>query len=112
MGKPYSYIPKKRRKSRRTRACEIPKSVKVEVFARDNGLCIICGKPGIPNAHIIPRSAGGLGVKENIVTLCPSCHHEFDNGKHKLRYAYKVDKYIKSQYEDWEEEKYIFKKWG
>lgn len=67
-------------KSKRTKACEIPMSVKQIVYERDKGLCIICGKAGVPNAHFIRRSAGGLGIEQNIVTLCPICHHNYDNG--------------------------------
>ena len=43
-------------KSKRSKACDIPPQVKLKVFERDNGLCIICGEPGIPNAHLVRRS--------------------------------------------------------
>jgi 5-methylcytosine-specific restriction endonuclease McrA len=67
-------------KSARTKACEIPKKVKEKVYERDGGLCIISGKPGIPNAHYIPRSLGGLGIEQNVVTLAPEIHDVYDNG--------------------------------
>ena len=37
----------------------------------------------MPNAHYLSRAHGGLGIEENIVTLCQSCHHNYDNGKSK-----------------------------
>lgn len=46
----------------RTKACSITKKVKMIVYERDEGLCIFCGKPGNPVAHVISRAHGGLGV--------------------------------------------------
>lgn len=66
-------------KSKRSKATDIPQKVKREVYERDNGLCIFCGKPGMPNAHVVPRSQGGLGVPQNIVTACAECHRRFDS---------------------------------
>lgn len=62
----------------RTKACAISKKVKEAVFKRDRGKCILCGKPGLPEAHYIARSQGGLGKEENIVTLCRPCHNKLD----------------------------------
>ena len=70
-------------KSKRTRACEIPKSVKIKVNERDNSQCLICGCYDPVEwscCHFIPRSHGGLGIEENIITLCPDHHRQFDNG--------------------------------
>jgi len=67
-------------KSRRTKALEIPQKVKRAVWKRDGERCILCGSPhAAPEAHYVPRSAGGLGVEENIVTLCRSCHDAYDH---------------------------------
>lgn len=41
---------------------------------------MVCGRPGIPEAHYIPRSAGGLGIVQNVVCLCRDCHNKFDHG--------------------------------
>lgn len=62
----------------RTKACSISKTVKENVYRRDSGRCILCGKIGLPEAHYIPRSKGGLGIEENIVTLCRECHYQLD----------------------------------
>ena len=42
---------------KRTKALAIPREVKERVNARDRGLCVICHRAGIPNAHIISRAA-------------------------------------------------------
>lgn len=50
----------------------IPKEVKLEVWRRDEGRCIICGsKDNLHFDHIIPYSKGGSSlVAENIQLLC------------------------------------------
>lgn len=62
----------------RTKACAISRKVKEVVYKRDRGQCVLCGKPGLPEAHYIPRSRGGLGIEQNIVTTCRPCHNELD----------------------------------
>lgn len=68
-------------KSKRTKACEIPQKVKRRVWERDRHCCVLCGRPGNPDAHFIPRSHNGKGIEENIVTLCPECHRDYDNSE-------------------------------
>lgn len=66
-------------KSKRSQATDIPKSVKDKVWERDNRMCIFCGSPfAFPEAHVIPRSSGGLGVEKNIITVCRNCHRLLD----------------------------------
>ena len=60
-------------------ALPISKKAKEMVYKRDEGSCIFCGAPGLPEAHYIPRSHGGLGVPQNIVTVCRPCHDKMDN---------------------------------
>lgn len=67
---------------------------------------------GLPNAHFINRSQGGLGIPENIVTLCPECHYEEDNGKNSKEYDKKIEEYLKKCYKDWNKEKLVYKKWS
>ena len=101
-------------KSNRTKATDIPLSVKTKVWERDNHYCIICGSPyAMPNAHFISRSHGGLGIEENIVTLCQECHHNFDNGKDKeLKEHIKnnIEAYLKQIYPNWSVDMLIYKK--
>jgi hypothetical protein len=50
---------------------DIPRKVRAEVYERDGGCCRICGRwtdtPGLH--HITFRSAGGLHVVENLITV-------------------------------------------
>ena len=101
-------------KSKRSRACDISMSVKQKVWERDHHHCIYCGSPyAMPNAHYIPRSKGGLGIEENVVTLCQNCDHNYDNGKSKdLKEAikHKIESHLKRLYLDWDIDKLIYKK--
>ena len=53
----------------------IPKHVKQEVWERDSGQCIICGKrEGLEFDHIIPFSKGGANTATNLQLLCSGCN--------------------------------------
>lgn len=99
-------------KHRLTKACEITKDVKVDVFLRDEGKCVFCGSVyGIPNAHFIPRSHCGMGVAQNILTLCPTCHHRYDNTEDRQMMKEVFREYLRSKYPDWDEKTLYYKKW-
>lgn len=102
--------------SKRAKACAIPTSVKVKVTERDEvdgwPCCILCGRnQALPEAHYIPRSEGGLGIEENIMTLCRPCHRAFDNSDWdtKQELKKKAKAYLMSKYPDWDEEKLKWK---
>ena len=97
--------------SKRSKACDISPKVRQVVAERDGGLCIISGKPGIPNAHYISRAHGGLGIEQNIVTLAPDIHHEYDNGTHQEEYGEKIKAYLQLHYANWNEKDLIYDKW-
>lgn len=97
-------------KSRRTKALEIPPKVKAAVFERDDGCCVYCGRVGLPNAHFIARSQGGLGIEENILTLCPDCHREYDQSTNRKEMREYFKEYLQSKYSHWDETKLIYKK--
>lgn len=97
-------------KSQRTKALEIPPKVKNAVYERDGGACIWCAKRGQPNAHYIPRSRGGLGIEQNILTLCWDCHMAYDQTGNRERMGDFFKGYLKSKYPDWDEENLIYKK--
>lgn len=96
--------------SKRSKACAIPIKVKKDVFKRDNGRCIVCGHPGIPNAHYIRRSQGGLGIEKNVVTLCERCHERFDRGDKRKELGAVILAYLENQYPGWKREDVIFRK--
>jgi 5-methylcytosine-specific restriction endonuclease McrA len=103
-------------KSKRSKATDIPYKVKEAVWERDNHHCIYCGKTGygvMPNAHFIPRSKGGLGVEQNIVTLCQYCHYKFDFGTAEQRSELRhfIRSYLNKKYKHWNERDLIYKKY-
>lgn len=100
--------------STRSKATDIPKAVKMAVYERDNGCCIICGQRGLPNAHYISRAKGGLGVERNIVTLCMKCHNTYDFGTASERESckYIIKEYLVGCYPDFNENDLYFKKWS
>ena len=56
---------------KRTKLLDISKAVKDKVWERDGHRCILCESIfAMPNAHYISRAQGGLGIPENVVTLC------------------------------------------
>ena len=101
-------------KSKRSKACDIPQQVKHKVWERDNHHCIYCGSPyAMPSCHYIARSHGGLGIEENIVTLCQNCHHNYDNGKSKdLSDAIRerIEYHLQKKYPNWDKTSLIYKK--
>lgn len=105
----------KGKKHKQTKEKEIPKKVKIAVWNRDKHKCIFCGKEVdvfYANAHFIPRSAGGLGIEQNIFTACENCHIEQDNGKDTKLYDKKAEKHLKQIYgANWDKEKLVYKKY-
>ena len=107
-------------KTKRSQATDISMSVKQKVWERDGGRCVVCGSTiAMPNAHYIPRSKGGLGIEENIVTLCTSitpnhCHERFDKGTQKEREQLRriIKHYLMERYNNWNEESLIYHKWS
>lgn len=106
-------------KSKRAKALDISMDTKIKVFERDRGRCVVCGNTHnvMPNAHYIPRSRGGLGIEQNIVTLCTNftenqCHYRFDFGSSKEREEIggKIREYLKSKYPEWNEEDLYYRK--
>lgn len=100
---------------RQTELTEIPMSVKRRVWERDDHCCILCGRnyTASPNAHFIPRSKGGLGVEQNIVTLCLKCHDRFDNTPTRIEHMAIEDRirgYLKWKYPNWDEATLTYKK--
>ena len=97
---------------KRAKMTSIPMEVKQKVWERDNKCCILCGRPGDPWCHLIPRSQGGMGIETNIVTLCPDCHREMDNGKNGGIRRARAEAYLREHYPGWSKEAQIYNKWN
>ena len=105
----------------RTKALNIPPEVKKAVAERDSidghPCCIWCGKPApssnplaFSNAHYIPRSQGGLGIEENILTLDWECHLRYDQSEHRETMREFFKDYLQIKHPEWDESKLIYKK--
>lgn len=86
--------------TKRTKATSISGEVKRIVYARDNGECIFCHSPGNPEAHVLPRSKGGLGVEENVVTVCRMCHELMDNSPYRAHFLEVARNHLRKFYEE------------
>lgn len=108
--------------NKRTKALGISIAVKEAVAERDSieghPNCLLCGSPApvnnrlaFSNAHYISRAQGGLGIEENIVTLCPDCHiNRYDQGAEREQIREFLKLYLMEHYPYWDEEKLVYKK--
>jgi 5-methylcytosine-specific restriction endonuclease McrA len=105
----------------RTKALSIPREVKKAVAERDScdgyPCCIWCGKPAptedrlaFSNAHFISRAQGGKGIEENILTLCPDCHRQYDQTTAREGMKAFFRGYLRRKYPTWDETKINYKK--
>lgn len=97
-------------KSKRAKACAITPKVRKAVEERDGCTCIFCGRLGRGEGHFIKRSQGGLGIEENIVTVCRECHHQMDDGFARELYLIKAENYLKGIYPGWNKADLVYKK--
>ena len=101
------------RMNKRTKAVAITQDTKKIVHERDQGCCILCGTPvttAYSSAHYVPRSKGGLGIKENIVTLCFDCHAMFDQTVHRSEIEPFVKKHLNTFYPEFSDNDRIYRK--
>ena len=102
-------------KSKRTKALDITQKTKKIVWERDCGACVVCGKTGygvMPNAHYLSRGKHlGLGIEQNIVTLCTNCHRRYDQSTEREELKEIIKNYLMSKYADWNEKDLIYKKY-
>lgn len=96
--------------TKRTKALQIPKAVKQRVYDRDEGHCILCGKPGDPVAHFVSRAQGGLGIEENIFTACMCCHRLYDQTANRAELREQIATYLRTQYPDWDNVRLTYQK--
>lgn len=98
-------------KTKRSKECDISNETRRIVFQRDNFSCIFCGRPGLPNAHVVNRSQGGMGVEQNIITACIDCHNAMDNGRGTGWMREYAEKYLAKQYGEWNKDDVVYDKW-
>lgn len=103
--------------SRRTKALSISAAVRERVRERD-GCCVLCFlKRGIFNArglecaHYISRGQSGLGIEENLVMLCPSCHKETDQSEKREANREMIAEHLRNIYESWDEISKTYNRW-
>lgn len=98
---------------RLTKYTSIPKSVKQTVYNRDRCKCVMCGR-FVPeycaSAHYIARSQLGLGIEQNIVTLCPECHGLYDNSVYRDQIRDRLREHLQFCYPGWDETKLVYRK--
>ena len=99
-------------RSKRTVACDISPRVRQTVALRDRNRCIFCqSHEGLQIAHYITRSAGGLGIEENLTLACIQCHRELDQGTHRDDYRRFQKNYLDKHYPGFSDEERRYKKW-
>lgn len=97
--------------SKKSKACDISPSVRNLVLKRDDCRCIICGiKNNLQIAHYVSRARNGLGIPENLVTLCYKHHYLYDNGKYHNEIKEHITTYLKAHYPDWDNINLVYKK--
>lgn len=86
--------------------------MKQRVHERDGGNCIFCGAPGDPWCHYIGRAQGGIGIEQNVLTMCAEHHRVFDQGTQAQRMVLKslARDYLKARYPGWDENNLIYRK--
>lgn len=101
---------------RRTKATAIPQKVKDAVYKRDKEHCINCGRYAYRSwacAHWVNRAQGGLGIEENILTLCPECHRRYDEGSERAQLKERFRRYLSKCYgKEITEKAVTYNKWG
>jgi hypothetical protein len=106
-----------------TKARDFDKKTKLAIMNRDSidgwPCCVNCGaaaptneSPVWSNAHYISRAQEGLGIEQNGLTLCPECHRRYDQSTDRERLGEWFREYLQSHYQDWDESKLIYKKYG
>lgn len=96
--------------NKRTRALAIDPKTKRKVEDRDHGLCIFCGKRGRGEAHFISRAQGGLGIEENLITVCRICHDKMDNSTERQRMLGIAEEHLRCCYPYWDKSFLIYEK--
>ena len=102
-----------------TKARDFDRKTKQRISERDSfdgrPCCVNCGAAAPAplawsNAHFISRAQGGLGVEENGLTLCPVCHHRYDQTKDRDKLREYFREYLMDHYPGWDESNLYYRK--
>ena len=102
-----------------TKARDFDRKTKIAISERDSidgwPCCVFCGAAAPAplawsNAHYISRAQGGLGIKQNGLTLCPACHRRYDQTTARPEMRGYFREYLSEHYEDWSEDALIYRK--
>lgn len=105
-------------KHKKSKATDISPAVKEKVWERDGHRCIICGShQAMPNAHYIRRSRDGLGIEQNVVTLCvmgENCHRKYDEGTKEEQEVIRrqIEDHLRKHYPGWDDMKLTYDKFS
>ena len=96
-----------------TKATAISRKDRAIIHERDGRQCINCRRPDrIELAHYIRRSQGGLGIPENVVSLCKKCHEAYDSAKTKVLKEYhqsRIKRHLDKHYPGFSDEDRVYK---
>ena len=90
-------------KSKRSKATDISQKVRTIVTERDKW-CIFCGRTGNQLCHLRPRSSGGLGIPENLVLGCFTCHMKLDQSTQRKEMLEFALNHLSKHYPDFNDE--------
>lgn len=102
-----------------TKARDFDQKAKLTISERDSidgwPCCVNCGAAAPAplawsNAHFISRAQGGLGIPENGLTLCPTCHRRYDQTTDRPVLREYFREYLQSKYAGWDESKLYYRK--
>lgn len=112
-------------RSKQARAHDFTPKERAAVRERDFNECIFCragyrmekttacGRSTKELMHYIPRSGGGLGIRQNAAVGCTDHHRMLDNGyggeREEMLEFFRG--YLKGLYPGWDEKDLVYSKW-
>ncbi len=86
------------------------KKDRMDILKRDNFKCRLCGRSPkdyvdieLHLHHIMPWSLGGLTTRNNLITLCKTCHDGLEPHFEKLLFSYNNEEFHKTEKNGYEE---------